>query len=255
MAYSTNDAITSLKATFLWQTRSVSYDALQGVPDGLNRVFKTSYSPISSVTIYDVNQNPITTGFTVDGTTGTVVFTTAPLDNDAFYASYTVNQFSDSQLLGLATIGFQEMDNRFPRGWYLTTSSGSDFVSSSFTTVVDPVITGTVTFSQSPVQKQAYLTAIQYTQALGNWMYAAGNYYNYRENRAGGLMIDRSRQADALKGAVDFMSKRLDDALYLAATEMGLGTGAFVPGATSEVYQALFAWYNRNTLTWPVPVW
>lgn len=252
MAYSTYDAIAALKQTFLWQYRSLAYDPLQGLRDGLNRVFKTSYAPISSYTVYDANQNAISSGFTVDDTTGAVVFTDAPVVGNAFYASYTAGQFSDSQLLGLAVIGFQEMSNRYPRSWYLVSSSGSDFVSSGISAVVDPVISGTLTFSQSPVQKQAYLTAVQYVWQSANWLYASGNYYRYKENRAGGLDIDRSRQSDALDKATAFMSQRLDDALYMAALEMGVQVGAFIPGATSTVYQQLYAWWPNQQAIWPI---
>lgn len=242
MAYSLNNALTDLKRTFVWQINSISYEPLVGVVDGINRIFQLRYAPVADVVMYNSSLTAFSTGYTLNSGTGVLVFDSPPTTPN--YASYTAQQFSDAQILDICKSGFYEFTARYSVEWYLVASGGSDFISSSLSTVVDPTITGSVAFSQSPRQINALTLASEYFYTLSQWIYGSGQYYRYREQRSGGLEIDRSRLNDALAKATEFLSKRLDEAILLAGVELGRPFAVWIPPKHTQVYERFFEWQS-----------
>lgn len=76
--------------------------------NGSNTVFVTENFPIVSVELMMVDGTVITTGYTVDDTTGTVVFVTAP--NTAAYISYYYYLMTDEAWTDFTNDGLSRMN-------------------------------------------------------------------------------------------------------------------------------------------------
>jgi len=234
MAYTLSTAISELKRSMLWNERVVIREPLEGLIDGANMVFYTAQRPISSsgITVYDNTGATYSSGsYTVDSYEfGTIRFTaTAP--TTTFYISYTAQSLTDDQLTNIVKNGFDKMEQAYNRGWYITDNS----ISSSFGSVIDPTIGGGLTFSQSRLHVSFYLLCCEWALAFALRKYAAANYFSYRENRASGVQIDRSRTADQLKVIMDDLQKQITLVADQVANQAGEAAwGSWVPGSHSD---------------------
>jgi len=250
VAYSLDQAVADLQRSVVFNTQKVTREPLDGLVDGANRLFHLSSPPAleGDVTLYDASGSPIpATDFTVDDyATGSITFATAPTGQ--VYASYTAVDLTRSQLLDVARAGFDHMQRVWPQGWYLVTDSGSQFISSSSTTVVDPTVQdrsgADVAFSTSRAHIDLYMLCCLRALAEARLIYSAAHHFAYRENRSGGMMVDRSRQATALQALLEHYDRQIQQALMQIVTQSELGS--YIPGAKSDYYQAEFDWWTTS---------
>jgi hypothetical protein len=246
MAYTLATAISELKRSQLWNERAVVREPLEGLFDASNKVFYTAQKPIAStgITVYDNNGDEYSSGsYTVDSHEfGTVRFTgTAP--STLHYISYTAQMFTDDQLTDIAKNGFDKMEQSYPRGWFLTSGS---IISSSSSTVVDPVV-GSTTFSASRLHVKLYLLCCEWELAFAMRKYAAMNYFSYRESRSAGVSVDRTRNADHLKAIMSDLQDQIDDIVDKVASQADdYPWGSWVPGSKSDSYLDTWDWYTDS---------
>jgi len=249
MAYSTAQALVDLKRSLFWNEYAVIREPLEGLVDSLNKVFYTPQRPLSSVagvTVYDSAGDEVSSGsYSVESyEAGTITFNSAPAVRH--YVSCTVQTLPDTMLDGVVLDGFDEMEARYNRNWYLTTSGGLTYVSSSPSSVVDPVCGGLV-FSTSRLQIKLYLLCCEYALLKAQFKYAAANYFRYREGRVAGVMVDRSRNADQLRLALDVLDRDIEDAVMGAASQAGDPVfGGYVAGTKSDIYLAQYDWWTGS---------
>jgi len=250
-AYSLETARTELKRVAPWLTADVAFAPLEGLADGVNPIFhlpNTPADPDSALSIHN-----LTTGLTVGGYTvlsydaGSLRFSSGSIPTSTFYASYTAQAMSNTKLLDLCKAGFDDMQGRWSRPYYLVASSGATYISSSPTAVVDPTC-GTGTFSTSRVQIDFLLACCEYTLIKGLMTDLALKNFAYREERLGGLMIDRSRNAGAMQPLLDLADKKAEQKLYAArsAADDTALFGDFIPGAQSDSYVAGYEWWSDS---------
>ncbi len=249
MAYSLSTAITELKRTELWHEETVVYEPLEGLVDGTNTVFYTQQCPISSsdgITIYDAAGNTINSGsYTVESyAAGSVRFDVAPTATR--YASYTAQTLDDTALTNVVKAGFDKMEAEYNRNWYLVDSGGQTYISSSSSSVVDPV-TGSYTFSTSRLQVKLYLLCCEYELVKAKAKYAAANYFRYRESRTGGVQVDRTQAAKDLMALLTIIQKDIADVVAACANQSGdTPWGTYVPGTKSDVFLDQYDWFSDS---------
>lgn len=245
--YSLTDAVSGLRGRHPWMTQAVIRQPLNGLVDGVNTLFYLATPPMatSSLTVY--SSAGVSLAHTVlSADAGSISMTVAP--TAPCTASYTHVLLSDTAMATLCTDGFALMESLLPRSWYLYDDNGSTVVSSSNAAAVDPVITGTVTFSASVVQKRFFLDACQVVLYKYFLTDAANNAISVREERVGGLQIDRQRQYLAWKAALDDAEEALTSSAEAAAEEAGLEDtlleGSLVPGAQSDYHYKVLDWWR-----------
>jgi len=246
MAYTLTTAISELKRSMLWNERVVVREPLEGLVDGSNAVFYTVQRPVSStgITVYDNAGTEFSSGsYTIDSYEfGTVRFTsTAP--TATYYISYTAQSLTDTQLTNIVKNGFDKMEQEYSRGWYITDSS----ISSSSSSVIDPTIGGGLTFSVSRLHVSFYLLCCEWALAFALRKYAAANYFRYRENRASGVQIDRSMNADQLKVIMDDLQEQITDVVVQVADQSGDAPwGSFTPAGHSDQWSTGWDWWTDS---------
>lgn len=245
--YSTAQAVLDLKRSLFWNEHAIIREPLEGLVDSLNKVFYTPQRPLSSgagVTVYDSAGDEVNSGsYSVENyEAGTIRFNAAPTVRH--YVSCTVQTLPDTLLDGVVLDGFDEMEARYNRNWYLTKSGGLTYISSSVTALVDPVCGGLV-FSTSRLQIKLYLLCCEYALVKALMKYAAANYFRYREGRVAGVMVDRSRNAEQLKLALDVLDRDIDDAVIGAASQAGDSVfGGYVAGTKSDIWIDQYDWWT-----------
>lgn len=249
MAYSLSTAISEFKRTELWHERAATKEPLEGLPDGENKTFYTPHFPLSSgvgIIIYDIDGTVFSSGsYNVESyETGTIIFNTPPTQR--YYASYTTQTLSDTKLTDVMKAGFDKMEVEYNRNWYLVTSDSETYISSNSSSVVDPV-TGSYTFSTSRAQVKLYLLCCEYEFEKARAKFAAQNFYRYRESRAGGVQIDKSRNPDQLKALLDLIQREIEDAVAVCANQSGdYPWGTYVPGTKSDVFLDQYDWWKYS---------
>ena len=246
MAYTLSTAITELKRSMLWNERAVVREPLEGLPDGSNMVFYTAQRPISStgITVYDNTGTEYSSGsYTVDSYEfGTVRFTVSS-PTSTYYISYTAQSLTDAQLTDIVKNGFDKMEQEYNRNWYIT----SDSISSNASVVVDPTVGASLTFSASRLHVSFYLLCCEWALAFALRKYAAFNYFRYRENRASGVQIDKSRNADQLKEIMADLQQQIDAVVQQAANQADDSPwGSFVPGSHSDQWSNSWDWWTDS---------
>jgi len=230
----------------LWNERAVVREPLEGLPDGSNCVFYTAQRPISStgITVYDGTGTEYSSGsYTVDSYEfGTVRFTvSAP--TSTYYISYTAQSLTDTQLTGIVENGLDKMEQEYNRNWYITSSS----ISSNASSVVDPTVGDGLTFSVSRLHVGFYLLCCRWALAMALWQYTATNYFRYRENRASGVSIDRTRNADQLKAVAEGLQEKIDRVVEQVANQADDNPwGSWIPGTKSDVFLDVFDSYTGS---------
>jgi hypothetical protein len=249
-AYSLEDARTTLKRITPWLTQDVSLEPVLGLTDGSNTVFHLPYTPVdadSSLTIYDADGGELD-GYTMIGYDGGALrFSSGSVPTTTVYASYTAQAISNSKLLNVCRSGFDDMESRYRRDWRIVSVGGYSYISSSADSVVDPVC-GSQTLSTSRVQIDFLNACCEYALTKALHTDAALRNYAYREERVGGLMVDRSRQADTFKTLLAEADKKADAKAAAARYEAGETSewGSFIPGAQSDSYADGWEWWSTS---------
>jgi hypothetical protein len=250
-AYSLEDARTELKRATPWLTAPVSFGPLEGLADGVNPIFhlpNTPADPDATLTVHDLSTGSAATGYTVlSYDAGSLRFSSGSIPTETLYASYTAQALSNTKLLDLCRAGFDDMQSRWARPYYLVSDTLETYISDNQATVVDPTC-GTTTFGASRVQIDFLLACCEYALVKGLMTDLALKNFAYREERLGGLMIDRSRNAAAMQPLLDLADKKAEQKLYAArsaADDTDL-FGDFIPGAQSDTYVSGYEWWSTS---------
>lgn len=246
-AYSLNNAVTALWRMMPWGSVSVTGEPLTGLVNGSNTTFFVARPPVSgTVLVYDSSGSPITVS-AQDADSGRVVLASAPVAPCT--ATYTHRMYTDTAMLGYAEEGFRYMETLLHRGYYLVNSGGVYYVSSDASVVVDPVI-GSTTFSASVLQTRFLDLCAWYVFVRSQQAESAANAIQVREERMGGLLMDRSRQWPAWEALAEKAQAELEQAMHRAAEEAGLVgavfEGGIEPGARSDYYTATLDWWRES---------
>ncbi|MBU2177397.1 MAG: hypothetical protein KJ556_20065 [Gammaproteobacteria bacterium] len=236
----------------LFQTRKITRDPTGGVLNGVNTVFRTTYYPImssGSLILHHSSGSIIVDSHTVDYDTGTVIFAVAPSVQPL--ATYTYSSLSDDERVDVLMKGFDEMQSRWDRPFYLSSSSASYVAAAgseahiyvvsktSAGAVSDPVCGGT-TFSAERVQVAFYLlcTEYAYLSALADRM--APTAISFREER--GASVSQVSVPRNLEAALKRVEDRLQTALEIAQGQYGETWGAYIAPVMTPVYEADYLW-------------
>lgn len=247
MAYSISDVVSSMKAMMPWMSTPVAGDPLNGLVDGVNKRFRTSSAPIEEpVTVTDSAGAPVAV-HSVDYLVGLVTLVSAP--TAPCYASYVHVLAVDATLAAYAVQGFRHMEIMLPRGYHLVQVGTERYVSADSATVVDPPI-GDSTFSARPAQTTFLDLCALLAFLESRHIEAAMNAMTLREERIGGLMIDRGRQPAAFEALIGRTRERVRQACEAAANDAGLSyalyEGGIVPGARSDYYTDAMDWWRMS---------
>lgn len=245
MTYALSQALTDLKRDTLWNGAAVSTEPMVGTVNGSNQIFRTVSSPIDEDTLQVFNSSltQLTSGvdYTLSSAaTGTVVMTSAPVAT--VYASYTATELTTTDLNNLILSGFDEMESRYPRGYYLyDTGGGALVISSSSSTETDPDLGNGLSFSESKAEIGFFLLCCRYRVAMAMWERAAAGAVSYREERMGGLMVDTTKTPDGWKKLADVLDGRIEE--YV--TNVMQSPGTIIAAPRSDVGRR-FDWWTNN---------
>lgn len=251
MAYCLENAVDALRSTNPWLLESVDFEALEGITDGTNRIFRTPHRPLDQSTGIDVYaQDGSSIGSArysvVSWDSGVLRFTKGV--SEQHYASYAVSDiyYSASRLKDICQEGFRELMGRWPQDWYLVDSGGSTYISSAEATVTDPPIGGR-TFSTSDQMLGVFHSCCEYQLALSRLRRAASLDVDYREGMSGGVAVTTHYRAQALQGLVDSLGEKItEDLTSLEDALTGEGYGGFVSGAKSDLYEDVYEWWDDS---------
>lgn len=249
MAYCLEQAVAALKNNNPWLLDKVDFEPLEGLTDGVNRVFRTAQRPIdqtSGITIYTSSGTTVaSTVYTVisyDG--GAIRFGKG--QSEQLYADYYVadSMYGATKLKEICREGFRGLMSRWPQEWYLVDSGGSTYISSASGAVTDPTVGG-VTFGTSNEALHTFHLCCEYELASSRLRQATALDVDYREGMSGGVAVTTSHRAKALQAYLD----KLDEQLMAALTTLeelvsGEGYGGFVSGAKSDTYEDVYEWWD-----------
>lgn len=239
---SASDIVTLMTAEHQWMSQSIDSEPMTGLVNGSNRVFSVSFTPASSITVADYLGNELGV-LSSNGDTGVVVLENPPINT--VFASYQHTVVKPSYVNGIASAAVSFMESLWTRGYSMVESSGSYYLSSDPLTVVDDTI------YSSLAQRKFLADCVFYTWVRSYYLEATMNSIAYREQRASGLNIDRSRQPQAFDAMLKLARDNVETSMKAAMTEAGEDAyGTLVPGrATSQ--QPNSGWYYDNIFPYP----
>lgn len=246
-AFTSSDAFAALLRRNPWMSQRVVQEPVVGLIDGVNLRFNLASPPGVAYTATLIRSDGVAVvPYSIDYDSGALVLSSAP--TQSIYASYTHSLLSNSDAAGLFEEGFALMESLWSRTYYIVATGDVWVISSSSSTVVDPVIL-TSTFSSRVRQTTFVVDCMYYAwvqSALGEATY---NAMAVREQRASGLQIDRTRQPDAFKNLIEIAEKRLEASLVFALDDAGVvgdyyGGGAI--GAIRSNWNALNSWWQTS---------
>lgn len=249
--------VSDLGRSTLFRSRAVKRDRLSGLVDGSNAVFHTTYYPMlssGSCIVYSSGSVVSSEGYEVDYETGAIVFNNAPAVQPE--ADYTYSQLTTEQFVDILMAGFDEMEGRWTRGWYLS-SNGTTYAvatrdddhiyivsKAADGTVSDPVC-GTVGFSASRTQIRFFIACCEYVLLRNRADDSAGSMYTFREGM-GGLTIDKSDIPRNLEQALERKEKELAKLLQVVWEQADEELGGYVPPVCTEEYEAVYGWQGES---------
>jgi len=186
-------------------------DPLEGSV-GTNTVFRARFYPISSTptpVIYSTSGSVDPSGYELDTETGTVVFDSAPTAQPTM--TYKWSNMTDTEVVDILVLAFQDMESRWPRKFKLVDSDSSEVLYPSEATEVNVVDTdgndptcGTATFSTSTVERDMLMKCARYSNLAAKMDMAAEQYFMFREDR--GVTVDKTK----IPANLDLALKRAD---------------------------------------------
>ena len=257
-----NEGVRELSRSGLFRKEKVVREPLDGIPDGSNLVFRTSFKPIDSsedVTVYSaVSGGSISSGcYTVDYDTGTVIFTSnaAPTSQPAI--DYHWINITNREMKQVLIDGFDTMEAIWPRGWQLSAGSttyspadedSTDIFVVSGENVNDPSCGDTV-FSKSRVNRALYQCCCRLAYLNARLITAAEDDIDYREDR--GITVTRSKRTPNLERAFNAEMKKMLRYLWQAwqkyYDEDDL-YGRYYSSPATEDYLASYEWQYYSKL-------
>ncbi len=244
--YSASDIVALMTAEHQWMSQTVTKEPMIGLVNGSNKVFEVGIKPAASLTVTDYLGNSVAvTSF--DGESGFAVLTAAPVNT--VFATYTSSIVKPSAIDGIAAGAVSLMESLWARGYGLVDSGGTLYLSSDDDTVVD------ATIYPSRVQSRFLADCVFYTWVRSYYLEATMHGISYREQRASGLQVDRSRQPASfdtlLKLASDNLRASLSAAMYDAGAEtFAIADAGIVLGRSTSV-QPFSGWYDDPIFPYP----
>jgi hypothetical protein len=229
-----------------WMTSSIVKEPLVGIVNGRNKTFSLSATPATFISVTDYQGNALTVALS-DGESGSVILENAPVNT--VFATYTNTVVKPSAVNGIATGAVALMETLYPRGYSMVNSGGTLYLSSSSGSVTDDVI------APSQVQRRFVGNCVFYVWVRSYYLEATMHAIAFREQRASGLQVDRTKQAAAYNAMLELARQNVEESMYAAMAEAGddnLGAlaGGLVPGRTTSV-QPHSGWYNDTVFPYP----
>lgn len=240
------DIVALMTAEHQWMSQSVVKEPLIGLVNGTNKTFSVGSTPATSITVTDYLGNALTVT-SYDGESGSVVLSSAP--TNTVFATYSVAMVKPSAVNGIASASVALMESLWPRGYSLVTSGATLYLSSSTSSVVDTVI------APSQVQRRFLADCVFYTWVRSYYLEATMHGIAYREQRASGLQVDRSRQPGSFDAMLKMARENLQASLSAAMIEVGAEpygiseVGIVAGRATSR--QPNSGWYYDTVFPYP----
>lgn len=252
------DGLREIKAALPFRTEKFSFQGLIGYASGSATVFRFPHRPLLSsetTVIYHDGEAVSSASYTLDTESGVVRFSTAPAQGTQVEATYYRCDYSDTVLKQILFSAFRRMEMLWRRGLRLssgsstyaeaTTDSEHAYVVSA-TTMTDPTITGTTTFSSSHAQRGLLMALAELVRMETEAHQAALTAFSYREDR--GMAIDRSRVPSNIAEMIRLQEDVVSRALVEAQMEV---YGAEIPGGflsrdLSEDYDYNFAVWDDD---------
>ncbi|MGB2747623.1 MAG: hypothetical protein WBC34_05435, partial [Thiofilum sp.] len=182
----------------------------------------------------------------IDYDSGAILVSSAP--TLSLYASYTHSLLASTDAYGLFEEGFALMESMWSRGYFLVTTGDIKTISSSSSTIIDPVVSSS-TFSARVQQTALVVDCMYYAWVQSSLAEATYNAMAVREQRASGLQIDRTRQPDAFKGMIEMAERRLQSSLIAAMVDAGEEDDAYEGGAIGAIrsnWNAVNSWWQES---------
>lgn len=254
--------VRDLSRSGLFNKESEYREPLDGIPDGLNLLFRTQYRPIlptEALTIYEaMSGGSLTSGsYAVDYDSGSVLFTdnAAPASQPAIsytWANQTLRQFKQ-----ILVDGFTTMEMLIHRGWRL--SSGSDAYSAAdedddhifavgASDLNDPPC-GDATFSTSRTQVGFFQTCCRIAYLNNRILQSAEHDIDYREDR--GASVTRTKRTPNLERAFNVewqKMMRFIEAVYDEITDDADRYGSYITPLATEFYLSNYEWQEASRL-------
>lgn len=229
-----------------WMTNSVVKEPLIGLVNGRNKTFSLSITPATSITVTDYLGNSLAIASS-SGESGSVVLESAPINT--VFATYTATMVKPSAVNGIATGAVSLMETLYPRGYSMVESGGVYYLSSSTASVTDTVI------SPSQVQRRFLANCVFYTWVRSHYLEATMNGISFREQRASGLQVDRTKQAASYDAMLRIAREAIEESMNAAMleasyTDGGRLAGGIVAGRTTS-NQPESGWYNDTLFPYP----
>lgn len=231
-----------------WMTSSIVKEPLVGLVNGRNKTFSLSITPAvsASVVVTDYQGNSLEVSSS-NGESGSVVLVSAP--TNAVFATYTATMVKPSAVNGIASGAVSLMETLYPRGYSMVESAGTFYLSSSSTSVTDAVI------SPSQVQRRFLANCVFYTWVRSHYLEATMHGISFREQRASGLQVDRTKQAASYEAMLRIARENVEESMNAAMSEAGYAeggrlAGGIVAGRTTS-NQPESGWYNDTLFPYP----
>ena len=244
-AFSSDDAFAKMLRRNPWMTQRVVQEPIIGLVDGANARFNLASPPaVTASASLITSAGAAVVPTSIDYDSGALLLGSAP--TVSIYASYTHSLLSNTDAYGLFEEGFALMESTWPRTYYLVATGSVKAVSSSVSTVFDPVIL-TSTFSARVSQTALLADCMFYTWVNSALAEATYNAIAVREQRASGLQIDRTRQPDAFKSLIEMAEKRLAASFDAAFVDAGVESDVYGGGAIAAIrsnWNGLNSWWQ-----------
>ena len=246
-AFSSSDAFLAMLRRNPWMSQRVVQEPVVGLIDGINTRFNLASPPAVNYSALFITSSGVAVVPTaLDYDSGAILLASAPITS--IYASYTHSLLANTNAYGLFEEGFALMESMLSRGYFLVATGDVKAISSSASTVVDPVVS-TTTFSAHVQQTALVVDCMYYAWVQSSLAEATYNAMAVREQRASGLQIDRTRQPDAFKSMIEMAEKRLSASLIAALVDAGEEDDAYEGGAIGAIrsnWNAVNSWWQAS---------
>lgn len=245
-ALSAQQVVDLMTSEHQWMTSSIVKEPLVGLVNGRNKTFTLSITPATSIAVTDYLGNSLVITSS-DGESGSVALETAP--TNTVFATYTATMVKPSAVNGIATGAVALMETLYPRGYNMLNSGGTLYLSSSTTAVVDTVIL------PSQVQRRFLANCVFYTWVRSHYLEATMHGISFREQRASGLQVDRTKQASSYDAMLRIARENVEESMNAAMLEDGYTEGGRLAGGIvagrSTSNQPESGWYNDTLFPYP----
>lgn len=254
------DGVRELSRSGLFREEKVVREPLDGIPDGTNLVFRTSFAPLVSgqdVTVFDsMSGGSMSAGsYAVDHDTGTVLFTSAPASQPAI--SYYWSNLTQRQFLQALIDGFDVMEAFWPRGWQLSSDSAvyaaADEDDAAIYVVAGQNVNdpdcGDAAFSASRPSRAIYQCCCRIAYLDGRMIMAAEDDIDYREDR--GISVKKSHRVASMGRALEAEFRKLDRMMREAFANFYDDEdiyGRYYSSPATETYLASYEWQYYSKL-------